>query len=280
MLPWVVEREYSGRLIYAGGDDALFMCPADDALALLGRLNELFTAPWVLDRHPDASTWVKDEPDDALYRVGEAGHRKRFEILNDTTSTDLRAQKGRVFPMLGPNSSFSAGAAFGHFKTPLRVLRAEAKALQAKAKLPDDVKRQRGRRAGLAWFTRSGPKVRAVAALEKTPGGVTDIHELAGAFEAGTLPARLPYKLRELAPLAKATAVLPDEDQKKTIRGLVKRSLEGDGARAETIADAWLAALKQTDRNDLGQDGLGFLLFARALSGQLPNDQKGAQHGN
>ncbi len=78
VLPWVVEREFHGRLIYAGGDDALLLCPAEDALPLLQRLDELFTAPWVLDRHPEASTWVCDEPDEPWFIVGSEAAGRRF----------------------------------------------------------------------------------------------------------------------------------------------------------------------------------------------------------
>ncbi|MBL8470833.1 MAG: type III-B CRISPR-associated protein Cas10/Cmr2, partial [Rhodocyclaceae bacterium] len=41
IVPWVVEREFSGRLIYAGGDDLLCIVPADEALDLTARLQQL-----------------------------------------------------------------------------------------------------------------------------------------------------------------------------------------------------------------------------------------------
>src|SRR5690606_35152277 len=55
IVPWVVEREFHGRVIYAGGDDALFMAPAHEAIAIAARLQQLLSAPWVFDTCPDRS---------------------------------------------------------------------------------------------------------------------------------------------------------------------------------------------------------------------------------
>ncbi len=273
VLPWVVEREFGGRLIYAGGDDALVLCPAEDALPMLTRLDELFTAPWVLDRHPHESPWVPREPEDVLYEVGSKAARSRFEVLGSGDDEKaLALASGRVFPMLGPGSSFSAGAAFGHCKTSLRVLRTEAKEMMNTAK-------SRGkRRAGLTWYTRSGAKVRIVAPLDPDQAGsVENIQALALAFKRNALPGRLPYKLRELAPLARASLTPPPSEHERIrgfFQGLVRSALETDTDLVTGIADAWWSELQRND--PLGPEaghGVGFLLLARALSRRVSIDE-------
>ena len=57
IVPWVVEMEFAGRLIYSGGDDILAMVPASSALAMAARLQQLFSAPFVLDTRPLEPAW-------------------------------------------------------------------------------------------------------------------------------------------------------------------------------------------------------------------------------
>ncbi|MEZ5352293.1 MAG: hypothetical protein R2762_06615 [Bryobacteraceae bacterium] len=61
IVPWVVEREFSGRLIYAGGDDVLCLAPAADALPWPPGFNS-FSAAWVVDTdyHADAGLAAKE----------------------------------------------------------------------------------------------------------------------------------------------------------------------------------------------------------------------------
>ena len=267
ILPWVVEREYGGRLIYAGGDDALILCPADEALPLLARLDELFTAPWVLDHHPEARPWDAQEPADPLYDVGSPQARARFEVVRSDGMIQ-RGTHGRVVPMLGPHSSFSVGATFGHFKTSLRLLRAEARRLLEEAKTAG------GRRVGVTWYTRSGAKARAVVSLAgDSPGNTKDIMALARGFREGSLPGRLPYKLREVAPLVREAARLDDEKGgeagTRVVIGIVRRALDGADGVSRRLGEVWLSSLRQQPQNE---DGLGFLFFARALAGELADD--------
>ncbi|MCD4653654.1 type III-B CRISPR-associated protein Cas10/Cmr2, partial [bacterium] len=79
VLPWVVEQHYPGRLIYAGGDDALILCRAQDAIGLLKKLNEIYTSAWVNDNQPEASPWKINQPDSSLYEIGSRLSKERFQ---------------------------------------------------------------------------------------------------------------------------------------------------------------------------------------------------------
>ena len=255
VLPWVVEREFGGRLVYAGGDDALILCPAGDALPLVARLDALFTSAWVLDRRPEANPWPTNEPDDSLYEVGGDRARERFRVLDG----DARGVGGRVIPMLGEHQSFSAGVAFGHFKTSLRLLRAEALAAR------DAAKAEGGRRAGLRWFTRSGLKLRWTAPLQESAGGVEQIHALAKGFASRAISGRLPYKLREALPSALAAV---ESERRDILRGLVVRALDGGQAPIDEISATWAAGFPAKIEHDFDPEAsLGGLLVARALAG-------------
>jgi CRISPR-associated protein Cmr2 len=256
ILPWVVEREFGGRLIYAGGDDALALCPAADALALLARLDRLYTSAWVLDRHPEADPWPTDEPRDPLYEVGGDRARERF----DTLDKDARGTRGRIVPMLGEHQSFSAGVAFGHFKTFLRLLRSQALAAR------DSAKEAGGRRAGLRWFTRNGVKLRWTAALRDEAGGVEQIRRLAAGFGNGTIPGRLPYKLRDALPAAVAAV---EKGRLDLLDGLAERALDGASSRIGDIMGTWKAGFPKNINGHFDPEAsLGGLLVARALAGK------------
>ncbi len=273
ILPWVVERVFGGRLIYAGGDDALILCPADEAMLLLVRLHDFYTSAWVLDRAPGATAWPDGEPLDVpLYEVGsgEAGWRFKHDFNSgDFDSDDFNGNDGilrerRIVPMLGAHQSFSAGIAFGHYKTSLRLLRSAAFDGLREAKAS-------GRcRAGLSWFTRNGAKLRWTAPLTKVPGGVDELRKLAEAFAGKQLPGRLPYKLRELTPLAATItkeSAIGHEDRQRLLENLVKGALDGATTRVELVTQYWMAGLERREFSDNPDSCLDGLLFARALGG-------------
>lgn len=262
ILPWVVERGYGGRLIYAGGDDALIICPADQALPMLQKLHELFTAPWVLDRQPSALAWPGEEPEDSYYDVGSNEARDRFCSVPDN---DARSVSGRIVPMLGPHQSFSAGVAFGHFKTSLRLLRSAA------LNGLDKAKRAGGRRAGLNWFTRNGVKMDCTAPLADAPGNIDNIRCAAQAFWNVQLPGRLPYKLREALPTGCAIVTrtdIDDDRRRELLKGIVARALDGAETHLDLVTDMWLAGLKCDQGPSNREASLDGLLLARALAGK------------
>lgn len=259
ILPWVVERERGGRLIYAGGDEALILCPAEDALPMVERLHQLFTAPWVLDCSPTAEVWPENESiESSLHDVGSREARTRFQVSGQKPEDK---SEHRLVPMLGKHQSLSAGIAFGPYKTSLRRLRGAA------ARALADAKAAGGRGAGLAWFTRNGAKLSWVAPLiGEQPGSTKQILELAGRFASKKLPTRLPYKLREMSPMARAIHCaevgLSEEEANLLLNRLVCRALDGASDRA--VLQTWRVGLERDDESSL--DGL---LIARALRNYL-----------
>lgn len=176
VVAWVVEREFNGRLVYAGGDDLLALLPAAEALRAAARLQQLFSAPYVLDTDAHADPWawrrLRDEPPGTIeaarqrFRVPEVPDdtgtillsERRFERHADGDPTSSELPEGNVmalYPMLGRGRSLSAGITIGHYKTPLSLmLRTAGDLLEREAK-------HRMNRGALAvtLLSRSGTKV-------------------------------------------------------------------------------------------------------------------------
>jgi len=218
-------------LIYAGGDDLLALLPAGDALPAAARLQQLFSAGWVIDTMPHERNWDwrhrswrgRHDPEAARTRFVIPWFHKEEPVVDlpvrwvQRHVTDQQAVDdplfhelptpvtGRTSRMLGPYCSLSAGIAVGHFKTALSLMLEEAgRQLQRTAK------EQLQRRAmAVSYFTRSGVKatfgLRWSAAGEPVQGH-RPLLALMRAFAEGDLPRRLPYKLRTLA-LAAHTAM-------------------------------------------------------------------------
>ncbi|MCC7020928.1 MAG: type III-B CRISPR-associated protein Cas10/Cmr2 [Ardenticatenales bacterium] len=248
IVPWVVEREFGGRLIYAGGDDVLALAPADDALGIAHRLQELWSAPWVHDTRPEAQAWGAGAPwvpdDDML----------RFEAHHDGHRLVGLPKVGEIVPMLGPHHSLSAGIAYAHFKTPLGLVIDAAR--QA---LKEDAKQGAGRSAcAERLFTRGGPKLRSV--FQWSEPGVDAVVAIRKAFRDGTLSARMPYKLRGHAA---ATKAVDDEMRDHLVRGMVRIAQDGDTILADSLARLWSEGIRAFDDADVA---LGNLLLCRALA--------------
>ena len=190
MVPWVVEREFSARLIYTGGDDVLCIAPADEALDIVARLQQLWSAAWVVDRgntdgkvngyHSEWSWrlpgWEGEYDSSSVWRQA----RQRFQILAPAGGAEpirwpvedpaaLQAHcsgegklpvdgehplKGEILPMLGPVQSLSAGIAFAHFKTSMSHL------VRTAEHLLDDVAKDKAGRGAVAvkLFSRNADK--------------------------------------------------------------------------------------------------------------------------
>ena len=286
IVPWVVEREFSGRLIYCGGDDLLCIAPADEALDLAARLQQLFSAAWVVDTDPpeDLDQWgwrrkdrkgdykpekarkrfvvpVPKETDGQCQpiRLGEAGQPVlAHAAARDSGRLEMNVQ-GALLPMLGTVASLSAGIAIGHYKTPLSVLLKRSQDLLDYAKEPFKDRQAgqdgwTGRSAvAIAHASRGGQKTR-FAMPWGTEGARLDAHltlrtvtwafaprkngESALADVRGSLPGRLPYKLRELGLSVRCgLEAIRDgggsAEEKQTrrgnlLRGLFNRCLEGE----------------------------------------------------
>lgn len=288
IVPWVVEREFGGRLIYSGGDDVLCLLPGDEALDLAARLQQLFAAPWVIDTAPDHDPWAWRRADVAFnYDPDRA--RERFVVprikedrplrlpIDDATGVDRHVAAangpslpidGRVIPMLGPGHSLSAGIAFAHYKAPLAGLLARAHQL-----LDDEAKDRAGRGAvaishasrggeknafAMPWRAEEGLALGAHAALTKTIWG----------FQDGSLPGRLPYKLRELTPHVAVVLERTRDDPNQRelwLRGLFEQELGATSVAgcASAAFSIWFQGLKLYN----AERALGGLLVCRALAG-------------
>jgi CRISPR-associated protein Cmr2 len=253
IVPWVVEQEFSGRLIYSGGDNVLCLAPADEALDLAARLQQLFSAAWVVDTDPrnkqDQWAWRRKDwkgeytQEKARKRLviplpGNQGTRP-IELSNDGqlvathTSEDddsprQQSVQGALLPMLGTSASLSAGIAIGHYKTPLSALLRRSKELQEFAKEPfkEDASKDasernwKGRNAlAIGHASRGGEKTRFALpwnndSSKGCPTANLILREVVVGFKKGDLPNSLPYKLRELALSARCGLDCIGKDEK------------------------------------------------------------------
>lgn len=287
VVPWVVEREFGGRLIYAGGDDVLALAPAEDALPMAARLHQLFRASWVVDTaeevHPDPWAWRRH---DHAFTFDPEAARLRFAILATRCASpatlpfepgDLeipvgndklpdRSAAGVLLPMLGPGASLSAGIAYAHYKTPLGLLLKESSQLLHQAK-------KEGDRAavGLSYSSRGGEKARVVLKWEHTEQDKEiEAYRLVGslvrAFRDGRLPGRLPYKLRQMG--EHVPADLSADQCRLLLEGLVLQAFDGEEpgpALKDSVSAMWRRGFElYGHRPERSADGL---LLCRALAG-------------
>ena len=319
IVPWVVEREYGGRLVYAGGDDVLAIAPAGDALRLAARLQQLFSAPWVVDTCPLEQPWSWRRRDWAASVSGgakalQAAARRRFVVPvkapgdehiawpvqwterhcdpgaavggDDGGGPDEPRRvpdiQGRVHAMLGRGQSLSAGIVYAHFKTDLRLLNDHARHLL------NDVAKHRcgGGAVAVSHFTRNGAKSEfAIPWSSGTgpPAAQQRMLDVVDGFRRGTLPGRLPYKLRDLTDLALAESE-PDPRQQEGhaqvpseafLRGLLATALEMNVAQhlRDAVIDIWTqgfrlhGAAAQPSREPVPERAVDGLFFCRALAG-------------
>lgn len=111
----VVESEYPGRVIYAGGDDVLAMLPVADLLPAMQRLRHAYSG--TLPEDADVS-WRELRAD------REALHCKNgFAYLN-----------GRLLRMMGRHATASTGAVIAHHQAPLSAVLRELRTAEKRAK--------------------------------------------------------------------------------------------------------------------------------------------------
>ena len=275
VVPWIVEQEYGGSLIYAGGDDILAIAPARDALPMAARLQQLFSAAWIVDTHPEEQPWRWRLDKDLSTHAGEL--RQRFMIprvvkptktatgiaLNPIELPLNRDQvhlpigveehkmpdspiNGEVLAGLGPYQSLSASIVYGHFKTQMSSLLREGK------RLLNEMAKERGGRGAVALSHRSrgGAKsetvlpwnVASVASQEVLPA-YDLVDRVVEAFRSKVVPARLPYKLRAVA---SSLLVEADAWPTKLARGLLLQALDRPlGDTDEPVLDSMLTLWRQ-----------------------------------
>ena len=234
VVGWVVEREYGGRLVYSGGDDVLALLPGHEAVACAGRLQQLYSAPYIVDTRPDERPWGWRGNEDRVRPSSpdRREERQRFCIpipggdgvlpLESDRDEDweeaapgLIARPERlegvlVFRGLGRNQSISGGLAIGHFKTPLQGLLRQSRNLlerRAKSVVKEDGHTRRGG-LGISVATRGGAKVEFWAAIRQEGAGSgnggsspPDLHRdldvVVDAFRSGALAGSVPYQVRD-----------------------------------------------------------------------------------
>ncbi|MEO5343977.1 MAG: type III-B CRISPR-associated protein Cas10/Cmr2 [Gammaproteobacteria bacterium SHHR-1] len=110
----VVEEEYLGRVIYAGGDDVLAMLPVSDLLPAMQRL-----------RHAYSGT----TPEDECLDWGQLQGRNRLVCKGGFAWLN-----GRLMRMMGRQASASCGAIIAHHQAPLAAVMRELRSAEQRAK--------------------------------------------------------------------------------------------------------------------------------------------------
>lgn len=159
-VPWTVEREgWPGYLVYAGGDDALFLAPPADALRLAMHLRLRFSG------HPASLRGVSIES------VLQDGPKNRVEEQQPTrpelppTRPWFRSKDGRIRLAFGKAATMSAGMCVFHAKHPLADALEQAREAERAAK-------GRGRnRLGVTVLRRSGQVSQIVVPFEWRSAG-------------------------------------------------------------------------------------------------------------
>ena len=131
----VVEEEYLGHLIYAGGDDVFAMLPVADLLPAMQRLRHAYSG------HDPAHEggYGKDK--------GRLTLQQGFAMLN-----------GRLMRMMGERATASCGAVIAHHQAPLSAVIRELRAAEQRAK------NEGGRNAfSITVIKRSGGALRLTA---------------------------------------------------------------------------------------------------------------------
>jgi CRISPR-associated protein Cmr2 len=110
----VVEAEYLGRVIYAGGDDVMAMLPVADLLPASQRLRYAYSGS--VHAHEQVSRGDLQQRDKLVCKSG-------FAALN-----------GRLMRMMGATATASTGAVIAHHQAPLVAVMRELRAAEQRAK--------------------------------------------------------------------------------------------------------------------------------------------------
>jgi len=270
IVPWVVEQEFGGRLIYSGGDDLLALAPAHHALEMADRLQKLFSSAWVIDTQPEIRPWEwLDNPSASKWNPKQAKNRFQLVIKANPSGKDQHnphklPDRGRLMPMLGKSGSLSAGIMYGHFKTSLGLLR------QSSHDLLEQWAKEKGGRnaAGLGHFSRSGVKTMFAAKWDSDGDLAVHLTNIIDGFrkknkknekkreEKYKLPGSLPYKLMEyhkkLDPiLLTENDEQPDKAREGLLQGMLDKALDGkkiDDDLQRAVLAVWQAGFKLGSR--------------------------------
>jgi CRISPR-associated protein Cmr2 len=114
VVPEIVEGEYLGRVIYAGGDDLLAMLPVAEVLEVMRRLRCAYSGH---DSEQEGIDWR------------QARRSKRLVCKDGFVLLD-----GRLMRMMGEGATASCGVAIAHHQAPLGAVRRELAGAEQRAK--------------------------------------------------------------------------------------------------------------------------------------------------
>ncbi|MEA3403924.1 MAG: type III-B CRISPR-associated protein Cas10/Cmr2 [Armatimonadota bacterium] len=248
LAPQIVEEQYPGKLVYAGGDDLLALVPARRALDLAHALRFAFTG----QGHWSDGTWIPD-PDRADGFVRKAGRR--------------------ILCLMGSEASASVGIAVVHHSSPLiRAIRT------AQSECKTAAKEDYGRNAvAISVLKRGGAPVRAgghfvcddthlVPAISKAIDLFEDQH-------VGSLSRGLPSRLQSEAQLI--IGLTPEAQEAEFTRVLDRQIALPRPRRGATKEEKTQLARLQQKKTDLRDTCLSLMRAWRKQPGQsqlVPGD--------
>ncbi|MDR0716256.1 MAG: type III-B CRISPR-associated protein Cas10/Cmr2 [Azoarcus sp.] len=171
IVPHIVEMEYPGKTLYAGGDDVLAMLPVADLLPAMQRLRQAYSGDCPEGKEIDWEDTKKKKRNTLMCKNG-------FAWLN-----------GRLMRMMGKNATASCGAVIAHHQAPLAAVMRELRAAEKRAK------NEGGRDAfSITVIKRSGG---ALYLTEKWGEAVTTLEDLIVFLRAEDVSRRAVYHTLE-----------------------------------------------------------------------------------
>ncbi len=124
LVPYVVEQEFLGRLIYSGGDDVLAMFPVKDVLPAMDRLRCAYSG-YAEQNQIDRSRWDYS---------GHAEQNQNGLFLENGFALLKLNGKMRLMRMMGDRATASCGCVIAHHQAPLSAVLRELRISEARAK--------------------------------------------------------------------------------------------------------------------------------------------------
>lgn len=189
--PLTIEGEdLPGHLVYAGGDDALFLAPIPEVLELVRRLRLRFSG------HPQGFSGAEEAVVDGPPSPWLAARLGKYGKVWPAETSSSVDRLGLAF---GSGATASAGLCVFHYRWPL------GSALEAARQSLEQAKRAGRDRLGITIQRRSGSVTQCVLPFtgkEGPPFPLQSLQAVVGDFAAGRVSPRLASLFRaELAPL-------------------------------------------------------------------------------
>lgn len=122
VVPEIIEGEFLGRVLYAGGDDVMAMLPVADLLPVMGRLRQAYSGESEA-ANDDPLAWKAKL---AELRSGKLVLRNGFAVLQGR-------RRRRLMRMMG-GATASCGAVIAHHQAPLAAVMRELREAEQRAK--------------------------------------------------------------------------------------------------------------------------------------------------